>query len=217
MNIKPMVKFSAAATLCLLLCGGCANTPKSNFYVLNPQVRNVPELKNSAKAKEATIVFNHIQSPKYLDWPLVVTRDSSYKLKVSEFNRWAEPLRDSFRNTVARNLSIILQNPKIGYTRQMNARLVDFYIDINIITMDGVLGESARLTVQWNVYRNSNHPDIAGTRISTYAAEVNGSSYEDYVIAQSQLAADFTLDLAKRLVEIANEPHQLTEPATTIK
>ena len=83
--------------------------------------------------------------------------------------------------------------------------------------MDGVLGKSARLTVQWNVYHRSKHPDIAGTQVSTYATEVDGPSYEDYVVAQSKLVAEFTADLAKRLVEVANEPHPVTEPEADSK
>ena len=204
MNMKYMLTISAGAGLCLMFFSGCASTPQSNFYVLNSQAKDLPKIENSGKASQVVIGFNHIQAPKYLDSPVIVTRSSDYKLKVSEFNRWGEPLKDNFRNTVARNLAVLLQNPKIGNTRLLDPRLVDYVINMNVITMDGVLGEKATLMVQWDVYHRSKHPDIAGTRVTTYTTKIKDSSYEAYVIAQSKLTAEFSVDLARRIAELTN-------------
>ena len=63
--------------------------------------------------RASTIGVFPVAMPDYLDRPQVVTRVSENEIKLDEFNRWAEPLKENFYTVLVENLSTLLSNEKI--------------------------------------------------------------------------------------------------------
>jgi len=92
--------------VCLSACAG--KSASSKYYVLSP----LPQSKLSGADGTAIGVFP-VSMPDYLDRPQIVTRVSENEIKLDEFSRWAEPLKESFYTVLVDNLSTLLSNEKI--------------------------------------------------------------------------------------------------------
>ena len=100
-----------ALVVCLSACAG--KSASSKFYVLSP----LPQSKLSA-AEGTTIGVFPVAMPDYLDRPQIVTRVSENEIKLDEFSRWAEPLKENFYSVLVENLSTLLNTAKIIKTAQ---------------------------------------------------------------------------------------------------
>src|SRR5690242_388888 len=86
-----------------LLAAGCSLFKKTSdptrFFVLTAK-------EPVTKAPAATVVVgvDRVELPEYLVRDEMVTRLASNELKISDFDRWGEPLKDSFARTLRRDL-----------------------------------------------------------------------------------------------------------------
>ena len=55
-------------------------------------------------AEQIVIGIRPIDFPKYLDRQQIVSRTNGHRLKLAEFDRWAEPLGWSFARALAENV-----------------------------------------------------------------------------------------------------------------
>ena len=99
-------------SILLVLIGfgaGCfGTTPASRFYVLSPMA--APDKK--LPVDELVGVFP-VRLPEYLDHPQIITRVSPNELRKSEFDRWAEPLKENFTRVLVENLLSLLGSDKV--------------------------------------------------------------------------------------------------------
>ncbi len=167
----------------------CSSTSSTQFYLLkaiNPEniEINRPQLKN------LTILLKPIKFPEYLDRPQMVTRDSTYKLKLSENHRWAEPLSNEFSRVLIKNLSNRITPNHILEYSELNGLQPDIHLSITVLRLDINEDNQAVLSVKWSYWTENK---AAIKRFSNeYSVPIKDKTYESRVEAQSQAIALFT-------------------------
>lgn len=193
MSLKKILLYLALPFLLI----ACSSSSSTQFYLLkaiNPENIEV----NKPRSKNLKVLVNPIKFPEYLDRPQMVIRDSSYKLKLSENHRWAEPLNNEFTRVLVKNLSIrIAPNHVLEYS-ELNGSQPDIHLSIKVLRLDVNADDQAILSVKWAYWLGNN---AAINRFSNeYSIPIKNNTYDSKVEAQSQAIALFTDELAKKLL-----------------
>ncbi|TCK33666.1 hypothetical protein B0G84_7960 [Paraburkholderia sp. BL8N3] len=99
MTARSVAKFVAAMTTAVLL-HGCASSPPTHYVTLNSVPAEAPAREGPVQPVQLTAL--HI--PAELDRPEMVTQSAPNQFAVSETERWAAPLAQLMRLTLARDL-----------------------------------------------------------------------------------------------------------------
>jgi uncharacterized lipoprotein YmbA len=182
------------------LITGCANTQRSNLYILYPAQTESKELAASAKLKESTIAIGKVSIPSYLERPLVVTKVNEHELSYSEFRRWAGSLRENIRHVVHLDIADSLSSDNVVESRLVYGSDTDYIIDINILDMSGTLGEKANLDVRWSIHSKAKDSKVI-TDTEHLSVELTQPGYDAYVIAQSRMLAELCNKISQVLVK----------------
>ncbi len=76
---------------------------------------------------------------------------------------------------------------------------IDYRIDVHVIQMDGMLGESASLDVTWSIADGTDQKKSPLlTKRSTYKEPTGGGEHEAFVSAQSRNVASLSREIAGR-------------------
>jgi len=174
---------------CISACAG--KTPSSRFYVLSP----LPQSKPSA-SEETTIGVFPVAIPDYLDRPHIVIRAGENEIKIDEFSRWAEPLKENLYTVLVENLSTLLDSERIIKVSRNPGIPVTFNIRVEVVQFDGTLGGDAILSVKWRII------DAEGKKLlltkSSYFREPTGeATFDALVAAQSRSVAALSREIAE--------------------
>ena len=157
-----------------IMLGGCGRSPASRFYVLSP----MPASEDSVQVKTDkgcyAIGIGPVTLPDYTDRPEIVTRISPNKLSLAEFDRWAEPLVDGFPRILMENLSTLLCADPISLYPPTGPISIDYRVGVEVIRLDGTLGESASLIARWTLF-NEKEMRILLTRRSNLSTAATTS------------------------------------------
>ena len=83
------------------------------------------------------------------DRPQIVVRGAGHKLVLSEFNRWAEPLKDSISRVIIVNLSNMLETTRVyKIPRRSKTISLEFRAEMDIARFDGMLGGDVLLVAR---------------------------------------------------------------------
>ena len=175
---------------------GCASTPPTRFYVLSPATVSEKE-QRPPEVPCVSIGIGPVQIPEYLGRSGIVTRVTPHEVVVSTLNRWAEPLKDNLSRALAENLSSLLCIKSVLMLPASGASSVDYRIRMEVIRMDGNLGDTAVLDVFWMV--------LAGKKVllskrSSHQQTTGGEGYEEFVSAQSRNLASLSREIAEAIL-----------------
>jgi uncharacterized lipoprotein YmbA len=140
-----------------------------------------------------------VKIPEYLDRTGIVTRVTSYELTVAEFNKWAEPLEESFPRVLAENLTALLCTKTVLVFPWKGSIPLDYRIYVDVIRMDGKLGEDAVLDVSWTIMGGAEKKGVLVMERSSYKERSGGQDYGDFVAAQSRNVAALSRDIAEAI------------------
>jgi uncharacterized lipoprotein YmbA len=185
------------ASILLVLIGfavGCmGTTPESRFYVLSPMM--APEKK--IIHDELVGVFP-VRLPEYLDQPQIATRVSPNELRMSEFDRWAEPLKENFTRVLVENLLSLLGSDKVlAMPRTINIPITRS-VFVEVFQFDGNTGGEVVLFARWSLFRN-NFKTLLQTKTSTFKESTGGPGYEPFVAAGSRALASLSSEIAEAI------------------
>ena len=194
MNLFSAPRMSLALGLLYIILLGCSHTPPTRHYDLGalPE-RGVPERKEAC----VSIGIGPVKIPEYLNRSGIVTRVSSNELMVGEFDKWAEPLEESFPRVLAENLSSILCTKAVLIFPWKGSIPLDYRIYVDVIRMDGKLGESAVLDVSWTIMGDAEKKGVLVMERSSYKEPAGGQDHEDFVAAQSRNVGTLSRDVAE--------------------
>ncbi len=130
--------------LLLAMLTACSSKP-ATFYIMNP----LPQKINKHSSLQVSVDTVNVAS--YLQKAQIVTRLSSQSLKLAEFNRWAEPLRENITSVIIENLKVILLTPYVlpypAYTaNDSNVRVV-----VNVTRFDTSESGMSVLNANWRL------------------------------------------------------------------
>jgi uncharacterized protein len=179
-----------------IILGGCGSSPASRFYVLSPLPASEENMQVKTDKGCFAISIGPVTLPNYTDRPEIVTRISPNKLSLGEFDRWAEPLVDGFPRILMENLStLVCADPIILYPSR-GPTPIDYRIEVEVIRLDGTLGESASLIARWIII-DEKESRILLTRKSNLSSPAAAGGYEALVSAQSQNIATLSREIAE--------------------
>lgn len=183
--------------ICLLLTffiigaiAGCAATPSPTYYQLEEPAGS----QLGGVERGLAIGLELLNVAAYLDRPQIVTRITDHKLKLSEANMWAEPLKKSIVRVIGVNLSNMLESNRVfRLPRRDKGIPLDFRVTLSITRFDGTLGGAARLTARWTLYNQKNIPIL--TKVSIISKPAGGSGYDDLIAAQNLTLQDLSHEI----------------------
>ena len=181
-----------AVFLVLIFVSACSSTPKSQFYML--QVVDAGQ-RQPSDLQGLVLSLKVIRLPGYLDRPQIVHRDDSPKLKINEFQRWAEPLQEGFSRVLTENIAARISPGRIerhtqqigdGFTHQLLVEILRFDSD----------QEQLVLTAKWHLKKVKTGQLIAGNT-ENLMVSITHKTIDDRVRAHSLAIAE----LADRIAE----------------
>jgi hypothetical protein len=190
-SLAHAVVLLVALMLFLYSCAG--KSASSKFYVLSP----LPQSKVSAEEGKTVGVFP-VAMPDYLDRPQIVTRVSENELKIDEFSRWAEPLKESFTRALVQNLSGLLDTAKVLKTTGSSGFPMALQVGVEVVQFDGVLGGDVVLVVKWGLFEGQGKKLLVGKR-ATFKEPTGAATYEALVAAESKSVAALSREIAEAI------------------
>jgi uncharacterized protein len=189
--------YSMMAGALLVLLVGCASTEPTRFYVLTAPPGG-SQLQGAPNSPCLTLGVGPINLPEYVNRPQIVTRASQNELVLAPFDRWAEPLSDTFSRVLAENISRLMCTKNIAIFPWRVPSPPDFRVEAEVTRMDGELGKEAVLEAWWTV---SGGPDkkVIESKQSKFVEPVNGPGYEALVQAQSRILAALSKEMTQAI------------------
>ena len=103
--------------LVVMILTGCASSPSSKFYQLNP-VQNKTSVTGDVSSDQSQVIaIGPVRIPDYLDRPQIVTRSGKNELKLSEFDRWAGSLESDVNRVLVEDISSLLPADRFSVVR----------------------------------------------------------------------------------------------------
>jgi uncharacterized lipoprotein YmbA len=200
-----ILRMSFALGLVVILLLGCSHSPPTRYYDLGP----LPGKGASAPSEACvSIGIGPLKIPEYLDRSDIVTRITSHELRVAEFDKWAEPLEDNFPRVLAENLSSLLCTKTVVIFPWKGSFPLDYRVYVDVIRMDGKLGENAVLDVSWTIMSGAGKKGALMMKQSSYKDSTGGQDYGDFVAAQSRNVGALSRDIAEAIKTLEQKPRQ---------
>jgi uncharacterized lipoprotein YmbA len=178
-------------------CIGGSSKP-SKFYLLRSMEKPQKSLPPAGNKDSVSVLIGPISLPAYLDRTQMVTVAGKHELVLEEFNRWGEPLKDSFYRVLSEDLSLLLGSAEIYADDRSGSVSTDFQVVIDVTRFDSVPGGDAVLTAFWTVSgEDGSAPCI--THKSVFRAPVSATGFPGVVDAQNQTLNAFSREIASAI------------------
>ena len=199
-------KLAGAALLALMLVlngcfGGGSQTPATRFYELDSLQSADNNTQSVAVLKEAIIGIGPITMTQVLDRPHIIIRHSPNEIRVSELNRWAEPLRTNFIRVMADNISVLLSTERVIKFPWKTTIPVTYQVLAEVSRFDGKPGDNVVLSARWTIL-DENGPKVLVRKLSILTEPTGGDSIAEMVSAQSRLVAKLSHEIAEEIKQL---------------
>jgi uncharacterized protein len=202
MKIAKIYQSSLLICLSACLAAACSfmspQPDRTQYYVLSPAQSDSTAPSASSTAQLA-IGVGPIRFPGYLKRPGVVTRTTSNQLKVSDDNRWAEPLDENFESTLCQNLSRMLGTSKISVYPWYADSHIDYQVEIWVDHFEATDDGRSQLLAVWTIVDGRDGKTLASSQ-SVQSAPIQGG---DGSAALSQDLAALSREIADRIATLA--------------
>ncbi|PWC78899.1 hypothetical protein TSH64_33140 [Azospirillum sp. TSH64] len=148
--MKVMCGFrNAALALPLFVLAACQSTPDSRLYTL--AVIPPAGTAQPAATMPRTLALGSLDLPMLIDRPQIVRRIDGNRVEALEYDRWAEPLADGLRSTLAGDLAARLPGttmlPVAGSTVAENTPV----LAVTVLRFDADASGRVVLDAQWTL------------------------------------------------------------------
>ena len=182
-------------TIGILAIAGCAPTPPPTYF----QLEEPASIQLSGIGRGVAVGVGPLNLPSYLDRPQIVTRATEHQLELSEFNRWAEPLKESLLRVIAVNLSNKLESTRIFVIpRRSSGVPLEFKVEINVARFDGRLGGEVLLVARWIL--TDQDSQVISTKVSIIKEQSTGDGYDELIQAQNKTLHQLSDEIAKAIL-----------------
>jgi uncharacterized protein len=193
--------------LLLAFAAGCAGpSPRSNYYLLSASPDQEIGQTTTAASDGLSIGIGPVSFPDYLDRQQIVIRTGPNEVSFSEFDRWAEPLKNNFMRVFKEDLVERLGTDNIFIYPWPPDADFEFQVSAEVTRFDAHPGDSTKLDVQWMILR-AHDREVILSRKSSYAVDLDRSDYKTIVAAQSRTVADFSREVAAAVTEVYRREH----------
>jgi len=180
--------------LLVLFAGGCGSTEPSRFYLLSPVETGVQE---GAATLDVAVDIASVELPRYLATPTIVTRASANELELAEYDRWAEPLEESFARCLAENLAAQIPTRNVSRAPWERVGTPDCVLRVAVDRFDVEDGR-VLLEVHWSLTypERANHDMVER---SAFEAPLENEGFAAIARAMSRALAEFSGTVAQSI------------------
>lgn len=182
----------------LLFVLGCASSPSPRFYTLSSLQEGGSERRGFVSGQGPVITVGPIKFPAYLDRTEIVTRSSSNKITLSDFDLWAGSLAEDFSRALAENLSVLLSTEIVTVYPRLHPEFAKYQIGVDVIRFDGPLGGDVSLIARWAIFEGKDKK-LVSVRKSTIIEPSGGKGYEAMVAADSRALEKLSREIAETI------------------
>ena len=198
-KLKLACAFQVAFILVLGGClGGGSQTPPTRYFVLNSLHTAENKKQPVTELKGAIVVVGPLTLTQVLDRPQILIRQSNNEIRVSDLDRWAEPLQENLIRVVVDNLSVLLSSGSVIRFPPARTIPVTYQIIIEVTRFDGNPKEQVMLRARWTILGDKGDTVLLEQE-SVLNELSNGDTTAEMVSAQSRLVAKFSRDIAEAI------------------
>jgi uncharacterized protein len=194
-----------------LVFGACSVLPPhqdhTHFILLAPASNKESEgtqFADGEKLTSAAIGLGPIQLPEYLDRPELVIRTSPNGLELSGTDRWAEPLNDNFRHTLASDLINRLGTTNVVQYPWYPGTRLDYIVRVQVQRFEVDTSKSAELVARWDL-RTAQADQPVTTRDAHLSNAVTSLSGDAAAAALSADVAELAGQIASAIIQAAQQ------------
>jgi uncharacterized lipoprotein YmbA len=155
------------------------------------------------QADAPSIYLAPVQVPRYVDRPQLVQRSGPSQLDTEDFHRWAEPLDTAVTRLLAEELARRLASEQVVAYPQEPGLAIDYRVLVEVVRLDGRIGESVDLVARWSVRAGETGAVVATARADFKVAA--GNDMESFVTAHAQALAQLAAEIAVALEAMAED------------
>ena len=186
-----------------LLLAGCMGLGRrsdpTKFFTLTP----LPGSAGSEHAGDSaplSLGLGPILLPGYLDRAQLVTRVGPSEVRFAPFDRWAEPLAESFGRTLQQDLLGVLGAQRVVLYPWSPSTRFDFRVALEVLRFEPTAEGGAELAARWGV-RDGTGTTLLVTRESRLTAPAAGRDTAAAVAAMSQTLAELSAEIGRAVRE----------------
>ena len=197
MKRKTIAK-SAGLLVVAASVAGCGTSAPVRYYGLVP----VESQTTFEAASDFAISVGPVYMAEYLNRYQIVTRGDGVHMDFGEYDRWTEPLHESFQRTLTDNLAALLGSDRVLDFPAATAMSTGFMLPAQVTRFDTDADGKAVLEVQW-LLKNVDETVVVPGKRSRYTGRVaDPDDYGSIVEALSQLIGTFSRDVAAAIEEL---------------
>jgi uncharacterized lipoprotein YmbA len=193
----PIALIALAAAGCGLLRG--PNVQPTQFYVLTAVAQPSDA---SPSSRQLIIGLGPVKLPDYLNRPEMVSRVTPNELRLDQFDRWGEPLKDNFIHTLATNLDTLLNLRQVVSFPWYSNTPMDYTVVVTVLRFEPQPEGQVLLSARWEIGDTKGHALV--NRDSQFTRP--GGTPAETAAALSQLVADLSDEIASALRGVASQP-----------
>lgn len=182
-------------------CLGKGTQKPTEFYLLQPLSPSIEE-QRAVEGEGIVLGIGPVRVREYLNRPQIVTRTSTNEITIHEFHYWGEPLSTNLTAILAQNLSVLLSTDRIlifPYRSKQELPL-EYQVVVEVIRFDGEPGVEASLLVQYYIVEfEENQRRKIVSKQPSFSRPLADKSFETLVATMSELVADLSRDIAKKI------------------
>lgn len=179
------------------LLSACGSTPPSNFYRLNAIASDIPS-QNSP-----VLGIGPVTIPEYLNRTEIVLASDSNKLKLQDYDRWAERLDEGITRVVAINLASLVDTHRVARFPWRRHEVPDYGIRVAVVQFDA-RENYATLNIEWTLTSPKTN-EVIQQKLSMYRQEAVLTEAENVAAVFSQLLLDFSNEVAMTINKLENK------------
>jgi len=192
---KTIVQALLLAGLCVALAGCGKMSPPSSYYVLtsvNPTGAQVAPL------HDVSIGIGPVTIPGHLDRSQIVTSTGKNSITIHEYQRWGDSFKTQIEETLAENLSTLLQTPKVAIYPWERAQRPAYQVYVTVRRFEGKSGMDVTLDAIWQLVDVQTEKSLL-TRHFVHTEPTLGTKMSTYVQAQSNALEALSRNIANEL------------------
>ena len=187
----------------LVILVGCGTTAPSRFYILQSMSVEAARIEAGAPGKDIAIGVGPVELSRHLDRPQIVIRAEGNEVSFAEFDRWAEPLKETISRVLSENLSILLSTDRVSEFPWKSSTFIDYRVEASLLRFDVSPEGNTILIANWTISDGLGKKVLLKRR-SVIRSSATGQGYKAKVLAMNRTLSDLSREIATAFKDLSN-------------
>ncbi|MCT4534664.1 membrane integrity-associated transporter subunit PqiC [Halodesulfovibrio sp.] len=197
---KQLTGLILLAGFCMMLTGCGKGSPPSSYYILTSSSQMTSAIQ---PIEDISVGVGPVSIPGYLDRSQIVTTTGSNSITIHEYQRWGNSFKAQVEETLAENISILLQTPQVTVFPWERALRPKYQVFLTIRKFEGEATGNVTLDAIWQIANVRTDKSLL-TRRFMQSFPVAGNNMSAYVQTQSNALDALSKEIVKGLEAVAH-------------